>query len=193
VQAAVDREYPAVQAVGADAVVAVSGVVVRAESAWLRARDKDADDYGLWVAQLERQQAEWLVVGGYVGEWVSARRGRSSFAPDRGMARSILGRLSRSATTDRTFALEGLVRQNGDGIYVKAEYSQRLAGSWRFTVQTGVALGIPVLALGSSLAYFDAYRTERLPANLTQAQRDCFGAHTFRRIDRGGTFHAEWN
>jgi 6-phosphogluconate dehydrogenase len=65
--------------------------------------------------------------------------------------------------------------------------------SWRFVVQTGVALGIPVLALGSSLAYFDAYRTERLPANLTQAQRDCFGAHTFRRIDRSGTFHAEWN
>jgi 6-phosphogluconate dehydrogenase len=65
--------------------------------------------------------------------------------------------------------------------------------SWRFAVQTAVGLGIPVLALGSSLAYFDAYRTERLPANLTQAQRDCFGAHTFRRVDRDGTFHAEWN
>jgi len=70
---------------------------------------------------------------------------------------------------------------------------ERRQESWRFVVQTGVALGIPVLALGSSLAYFDAYRTERLPANLTQAQRDCFGAHTFRRIDRAGTFHAEWD
>ena len=64
---------------------------------------------------------------------------------------------------------------------------------WRFVVQTAVGLGVPVLALGSSLAYFDAYRTERLPANLTQAQRDCFGAHTFRRVDRDGTFHAEWS
>ena len=62
----------------------------------------------------------------------------------------------------------------------------------RFVVQTGVGLGIPVLALSASLGYFDAYRTERLPANLTQAQRDYFGAHTYRRIDKDGSFHTEW-
>jgi 6-phosphogluconate dehydrogenase len=62
----------------------------------------------------------------------------------------------------------------------------------RFVVQTGVGLGIPVLALSASLGYFDAYRTERLPANLTQAQRDYFGAHTYRRIDKEGSFHTEW-
>ncbi|NTU75306.1 MAG: NADP-dependent phosphogluconate dehydrogenase [Anaerolineaceae bacterium] len=56
--------------------------------------------------------------------------------------------------------------------------------AWRFIVQTAVGLGIPALALSASLAYFDAYRSERLPANLTQAQRDYFGAHTYRRIDR---------
>jgi 6-phosphogluconate dehydrogenase len=64
--------------------------------------------------------------------------------------------------------------------------------SWRYAVKTAVGLGIPVLALGASLAYFDAYRSERLPANLTQAQRDYFGAHTYRRTDREGTFHTEW-
>jgi 6-phosphogluconate dehydrogenase len=64
--------------------------------------------------------------------------------------------------------------------------------AWRFVVQTAVGLGIPMLALGASLAYFDAYRSERLPANLTQAQRDYFGAHTYRRIDRDGSFHTEW-
>ncbi|MDP2994042.1 MAG: NADP-dependent phosphogluconate dehydrogenase [Anaerolineales bacterium] len=64
--------------------------------------------------------------------------------------------------------------------------------AWRFVVQTAVGMGIPVLALSASLAYFDAYRSERLPANLTQAQRDYFGAHTYRRIDREGTFHTEW-
>jgi 6-phosphogluconate dehydrogenase len=64
--------------------------------------------------------------------------------------------------------------------------------SWRLVVRTAVELGIPVLALGSSLAYFDAYRTARLPANLTQAQRDYFGAHTYRRVDREGVFHTEW-
>ncbi len=64
--------------------------------------------------------------------------------------------------------------------------------SWRFLLQTAIELGIPVLALSASLAYFDAYRTERLPANLTQAQRDYFGAHTYRRVDRPGVFHTEW-
>lgn len=52
--------------------------------------------------------------------------------------------------------------------------------------------GIPALAFSSALAYYDAYRSERLPANLTQAQRDYFGAHTYRRVDRAGTFHTEW-
>ena len=45
---------------------------------------------------------------------------------------------------------------------------------------------------GSALAYYDGYRRERLPANLLQAQRDYFGAHTFQRIDQPGTFHADW-
>jgi 6-phosphogluconate dehydrogenase len=64
--------------------------------------------------------------------------------------------------------------------------------AWRLVVQTAVGMGIPILALGASLAYFDAYRSERLPANLTQAQRDYFGAHTYRRVDRDGTFHTDW-
>ena len=63
---------------------------------------------------------------------------------------------------------------------------------WRSFVQAAVEMGIPVLAIGASLAYFDAYRSERLPANLTQAQRDYFGAHTYRRVDREGVFHTAW-
>ena len=65
-------------------------------------------------------------------------------------------------------------------------------GSWRFVVQVAVEMGIPVPAMSASLAYFDAYRSERLPANLTQGQRDYFGAHTYRRLDRPGVFHTEW-
>ena len=64
--------------------------------------------------------------------------------------------------------------------------------AWRLFVQTAVGMGIPVPAISASLAYFDAYRSAHLPANLTQAQRDYFGAHTYRRIDREGTFHTEW-
>lgn len=52
--------------------------------------------------------------------------------------------------------------------------------------------GIPAPAMQASLAYFDGYRSGRLPANLIQAQRDCFGAHTFQRVDKAGVFHAQW-
>ena len=52
--------------------------------------------------------------------------------------------------------------------------------------------GIPIPALGTALDFVDAYRTDRLPANLTQAQRDFFGAHTYERVDKPGTFHTEW-
>jgi 6-phosphogluconate dehydrogenase len=62
----------------------------------------------------------------------------------------------------------------------------------RDVVRSAVAAGIPVPALGSSLAYYDSYRTARLPANLTQGQRDFFGAHTYRRVDRDGVFHTDW-
>ena len=65
-------------------------------------------------------------------------------------------------------------------------------GALRRVVTTAVSMGIPVHAFASSLAYFDAYRTKRLPANLTQGQRDYFGAHTYRRIDKEGSFHTEW-
>jgi 6-phosphogluconate dehydrogenase len=66
------------------------------------------------------------------------------------------------------------------------------SNDWRKTLKLAMDCGIPVPALSASLAYFDAYRTGRLPANLTQAQRDCFGAHTYQRIDREGTFHTQW-
>jgi 6-phosphogluconate dehydrogenase len=75
--------------------------------------------------------------------------------------------------------------------YFKEAVDSRQA-DWRYVVQTAIGMGIPVPALSESLAYFDAYRSERLPANLTQAQRDYFGAHTYRRIDREGTFHTKW-
>ncbi len=64
--------------------------------------------------------------------------------------------------------------------------------NWRWVVKTAVELGIPVLGMSDSLFYFDSYRSARLPANLLQAQRDFFGAHTYQRVDKPGTFHTEW-
>jgi 6-phosphogluconate dehydrogenase len=64
--------------------------------------------------------------------------------------------------------------------------------AWREVIVTAAKLGIPVPAFGASLDYFDSYRRDRLPQNLTQAQRDYFGAHTYKRIDKEGSFHTEW-
>ena len=56
----------------------------------------------------------------------------------------------------------------------------------------GMRLGLPVSALAASLNYFNAFKAERLPLNLIQAQRDYFGSHTYERLDRPGIFHTEW-
>jgi 6-phosphogluconate dehydrogenase len=63
---------------------------------------------------------------------------------------------------------------------------------WRKVVATAAELGVPVPAFASALAYYDSYRAAVLPANLLQAQRDFFGAHTYRRIDQEGVFHTQW-
>jgi 6-phosphogluconate dehydrogenase len=75
-----------------------------------------------------------------------------------------------------------------------ADVVQKAAPHWRRAVAAGVANGIPLPAMSAALAYFDGYRTARLPANLLQAQRDYFGAHTYERIDRprGEFHHTNW-
>ncbi|MCG3212039.1 MAG: 6-phosphogluconate dehydrogenase, decarboxylating [Anaerolineae bacterium] len=77
-----------------------------------------------------------------------------------------------------------------DDFFKTAVESRQAA--WRFAVTTAVQMGVPVPAMSASLAYFDSYRAARLPANLIQAQRDYFGAHTFERTDKEGVFHAQW-
>jgi len=64
--------------------------------------------------------------------------------------------------------------------------------AWRQVITEAVSRGIPVPGFASAIAYYDSYRTERLPANLLQAQRDYFGAHTFQRVDKEGVFHFDW-
>ncbi len=71
------------------------------------------------------------------------------------------------------------------------EMSDRQAG-WRRAIGLAVQHGLPMPTMMASLAYYDSYRRERLPASLTQAQRDFFGAHTYQRVDREGTFHTQW-
>ena len=64
--------------------------------------------------------------------------------------------------------------------------------AWRHVIATAATIGVPAPGFMAALAYYDGYRHERLPANLLQAQRDYFGAHTYERTDKQGTFHSEW-
>eukprot|EP00922_Rhytidocystis_sp_ex-Travisia-forbesii_P052269 GHVS01077565.1.p1 GENE.GHVS01077565.1~~GHVS01077565.1.p1 ORF type:complete len:541 (-),score=109.37 GHVS01077565.1:401-1882(-) len=73
-----------------------------------------------------------------------------------------------------------------------ADNMKKRIGSLRHIVVLATQAGIPLPAMSASLAYFDAYRSTNLPLNLVQAQRDYFGAHTYKRVDMGGTFHTEW-
>jgi 6-phosphogluconate dehydrogenase len=77
--------------------------------------------------------------------------------------------------------------------YFRAEVEAAQPG-WRRVIAKAVEMGVPVPAMSSALAFYDGYRRERLPANLLQAQRDYFGAHTYERVDRprGEFFHTDW-
>lgn len=75
------------------------------------------------------------------------------------------------------------------GIAKKVNKTQKDA---RTVISDVVKIGIPLPCIGASLAYFDSYRTARLPMNLVQAQRDFFGSHTYERLDKEGVFHTEW-
>ena len=84
---------------------------------------------------------------------------------------------------------------NLPNLLVDKEFSKAVTSrqaNWRKVVKIAVELGIPAPAMSGSLAYFDSYRREQLPANLIQAQRDYFGAHTYERMDKPGSFHTEW-
>jgi 6-phosphogluconate dehydrogenase len=89
-----------------------------------------------------------------------------------------------------------LARGDLPNLLLDAKLSEAIAKhqrDLRAVIRTAIDLGIPVAGYMSALAYFDGYRTARLPTNLIQAQRDFFGAHTYERIDEKGTFHSQWD
>jgi 6-phosphogluconate dehydrogenase len=100
---------------------------------------------------------------------------------------AFLGKIKEAYDNDST--LSNLLLDS----YFKTEV-ENVQAAWRRVVAKAVGNGIPVPAMSSALAFYDGYRTERLPANLIQAQRDYFGAHTYERVDRprGEFFHTNW-
>jgi hypothetical protein len=133
------RLYPAIRTYGADAAVPTPWFTIKGEAAYFTSSTPLTDEYVLYVLQLERQTGEWVIVAGYAGEAITARRAALTFAPDRGMTRSIVARASYTIDPVRSLAFETAIRQNGDGVYGKVEYSQASGQHWRTTV-TGVGI-----------------------------------------------------
>lgn len=129
-----ERLYPAIRSYGADVAIPFPFVTVKGEAAFLTSSSSTTDEYVLYVLQLERMRGEWTFVGGYAGEAVTKERSRLSFSPDRGLSRSLVWRATYTFDTNRHVDLEGAVRQTGDGVYAKAEYSQARGAHWRATV-----------------------------------------------------------
>lgn len=105
------------------------------------------------------------------------------------------GCIIRAAFLDRIRAAYD-ARPDLPSLLADADFADEIGAAedgWRSVIVAAVRQGIPVPAFSASLAYYDALRAERLPAALTQGQRDFFGAHTYRRTDREGSFHTLWS
>ena len=130
----VQRYYPRLRLYGVDAAVPTRWVTVKMEAAYFSAPRAQIDEYMLYVIQLERQQGGWVFVGGYSGELVTNAVGNLlQFAPERGFARSFLGRADYTISPAKSLAITGVARQNGRGTWLRFEYSQMLGRHWRAT------------------------------------------------------------
>jgi hypothetical protein len=132
--------HPEIRMYGGDIALPTRHLTLKGEAAWVTSPEATSDEYVLYVVEVERQVGEWLLDVGYAGEVVRERRAARVFAPDRSMARSIIGRAAYTLDPRRTVAFEGAVRQSGDGFYGKIDYSQAFGAHWRLTL-TGVGLG----------------------------------------------------
>ncbi len=143
-----ERFYPRLRMYGADAAVPLKWVTLKGEAAWLGSSDPGADQYALYVLQLERQTGEWTLVGGYAGQAAGRTRGSLGFAPDRGLARAFLGRAAYTLDANRSLAVAAALRQNGRGLWVNLEYSHSLGSHWRATAAFTLIRGSPEDFLG---------------------------------------------
>jgi len=133
------RIFPRLRTYGADMAIPTGLITIKAEAAYFKSPTGAFDNYALYVAELERQTGEWLLTAGYAGEVPTRTSALLAFDPERGLARSIIGRAAYTVDPQRTVLIEGAVRQNGHGEYVKGEYSQAVGQHWRVTL-TGVGL-----------------------------------------------------
>jgi hypothetical protein len=133
---ALQRYYPQLRLYGGDAAVPLKWVTLKGEAAYFTSSTAQTDEYALYVIQLERQVKEWSFVGGYAGEVVTRTTGNPLFFdPERGFARSFVGRAGWTIDVNRSLSVEAVVRAAAS--FARAEYSQAFGQHWRGTA--GVA------------------------------------------------------
>jgi len=126
------RFYPTMRMYGADVAIPLPWITLKGETGYFTTTTPGAQEYFLYVIQLERQVKEWSFVGGYAGEVLTSRAGNPlNFTPDRGFAKSFVGRAALTIDVNRSLVLETVVRQAGS--FARFEYSQTLGQHWRVT------------------------------------------------------------
>ena len=143
-----ERFYPQVRMYGGDAALPLRWLTLKGEAAYFRSRTRQADEYLLYVVQLERQAGEWFFVGGYAGEAVTTSRATLDFSPERGFAKAFVGRAGYTIDPNRSVAFEAAARQNGRGTWTRIEYSQAFGQHWRATAGFALIRGSPGDFLG---------------------------------------------
>jgi hypothetical protein len=144
----VRRHHAQMTSVGADVAVPLTWATLKGEAAWFGSDTPNAGEYVLYVIQAERQSGEWLFIGGYAGEYEKRPGTPFRYSADRGLTRALIARASLTIDTRRGLVFEGVVRQDGDGFYGRAEYTFGLAGRLRATATATVFGGSPDDFLG---------------------------------------------
>lgn len=147
-RADVQRFYPQMRMYGADAAAPLGPVTLKGEAAYFTSTNPQADNYALAVLQVERQAGEWSLVAGYAGQVTTEHRGALGFSPVRGFARAVVAHAGYTIDVNRSLAFEAVLRQDGQGVYAKAEYSQAFGQHWRATAGIAVVRGDPSDFLG---------------------------------------------
>src|SRR5262249_16811248 len=127
---------------GGDSAIPTALFTVNAEAAHCSSNDDRSDEYALYVVQLERQSGEWFFVGGYAGEAITHNGTRTAtFAPDRGLTKTLLGRAGDTIDANRKLALGTAVRQREEGLWIKGGYWEGLGQQWRATLNLTMIRG----------------------------------------------------
>ena len=129
--ATVTRYYPRLRLVGGDSAVPLPWFTIKGEAAYFDSPDKNNDEFVLYVIQLERQVKEWSFVGGYAGEGVTKSLNPFQYSPERGFARSFVGRAAWTIDPNRDLIFETAVRANGS--FARMQYTQAFGQHWRGT------------------------------------------------------------